>query len=145
MKNLFAREYSICKMTKREVYGMEKYVIFGAANKGTEVYRLVKKLGEEVKFFVDNDEKRWGSKEGIEVIGAHELVKRDPNRKCKIIVASVYYDEIRKQLLEMGFAEDNIITLDRMKSVYHQKEYEDFRKSYRIMGRIYQINSIQWI
>lgn len=115
---------------------MGKYVIFGAAKQGTEVYHLVEKLEGvgNVAFFVDNDENRWGTKEGLEVIGAGELAKRDPDRKFAVIIASSYYGEIQRQLLDLGFAEENILSGDNLKRNHQGKEYRDFLEKYKVLG-----------
>ena len=60
----------------------------------------------EVKYFVDNDEKKEGTIFCGKKIYKPERLLLDKNDKIFIIVASSYYDEISEQLINMGFRED---------------------------------------
>lgn len=78
----------------------EKIIIFGASKRGEYVY---KKLCNEkdIIHFCDNDEKKWGKRIcGIEIISPKELFRHD----CKIIIASIYSDDIKSQLSHMGLS-----------------------------------------
>lgn len=118
----------------------EKYVIFGASVTGTKVFRVLHRI-KPILFFVDNDKNRWGEKEGLEVIGPEELIKRDSNREYNIIIASVnYFEEIRQELLQYGYSEERILRVDRVLEGFQQGEYECFFLKYKIIGEDVPVN-----
>lgn len=82
----------------------EKIVIFGASTRGKFVYeKLCDKY--EISYFCDNDKKKQGGKFcGIEIISPEKL----KSINYKIIVASMYYEQIAKQLKNMGISNFDI-------------------------------------
>ena len=83
----------------------EKCIIFGASKTGEAAYRLLEKK-YEIAGFVDNSQEKWGIKfYGKEVLNPAILVKVEDT---KIIIASVYYSAIHKQLIDMGIDNSNI-------------------------------------
>lgn len=80
----------------------EKCIVFGASGTGERACQLLKEE-YEVLGFSDNDSKKWGKKFcGRMVFEPVTLISSD----AVIIIASVYYAMIQKQLVEMGI--DNI-------------------------------------
>ncbi|URZ06301.1 glycosyltransferase [Clostridium felsineum] len=94
---------------------MKKVILFGASNCGIEFYRKYKnKL--DIIAFCDNSETKVNTKlEGITIISPNELVNYP---QCSIIITSIYYVEIKKQLLDMNI--NNHICL-----CYEVYEYEE--------------------
>lgn len=75
-------------------------VIFGASALGKAAYEIYKGKAD-VRFFCDNDKNKWGTKiNGIEVVSPDLLTTLEMN--FDVIIASMYYEEIRKQLINMG-------------------------------------------
>ncbi len=75
-----------------------KCIIFGASKTGNVAYRLLKEKYEIVGF-ADNDSKKWGQRFcGKEIFRPDELPLMGD---VEIIIASVYYALIYKQLRQM--------------------------------------------
>ncbi|HHU72703.1 MAG TPA: class I SAM-dependent methyltransferase, partial [Clostridiales bacterium] len=88
-----------------------KLVIFGASIGGVKVANTLFNLNINFEFFVDNDEKKWGSIiNGKNICSPRVLTEKVYN----IIIASAYYEEIEKQLYEMGIKEENIIVKENL-------------------------------
>lgn len=76
-----------------------KVVIFGASTRGCYVYEKLKDI-YEIKYFCDNDVNKHGTKiNGIEIISPQKLYNL---KDYKVIIASMYYEEICNQLNVMG-------------------------------------------
>lgn len=76
----------------------DNIVIFGASTRGDYVYRKLKDK-YVIKYFCDNDVKKHGTKiNGVEIISPQKLYDL---RNYKIIIASMYYEEICEQLKKM--------------------------------------------
>lgn len=77
---------------------MEKVIIFGASNLGKIAYNVLKEK-YDICFFTDNNKNKW-EKEfcGLKIIAPYDLLKY---KAAKIIIASMYYDEISIQLKKM--------------------------------------------
>ncbi|BDB02544.1 asparagine synthase-related protein [Clostridium botulinum] len=70
-------------------------VLFGASTLGEKAYKFLKE-GYNILAFCDNDYKKWDTEFcGIKVISPKELVNM---RKISVVIASMYYDEMLKQL-----------------------------------------------
>lgn len=84
---------------------MKKYksrVLFGAGNM---CRNYMKCYGQEFPplFTCDNNESRWGETfEGLEIRSPEELKNLSPD--CAIFICIMYYDDIEKQLRNMGIA-----------------------------------------
>lgn len=77
-------------------------VIFGAGNMFDD---YMKKYGKKYKpyFIIDNDKNKWGMyKKDILICSPEKLYEYEKD-KLLIIVCNIYYNEIGKQLEEMGF------------------------------------------
>lgn len=73
----------------------DKVVIFGASTRGCYVYEKLKDT-YEIIYFCDNDENKHGTKiNGIEIISPQKLYHL---KYCKVVIASMYYEEICSQL-----------------------------------------------
>ena len=75
--------------------------IFGSGVFGQSVLKLLREYGIYPSYFVDNDNKKWGSNiEGLRVIGSDSL-----DETSFIIIASYASADIRQQLLHQGLKE----------------------------------------
>ncbi|NMA48282.1 MAG: hypothetical protein GX947_00690, partial [Tissierellia bacterium] len=88
-------------------------VIFGAGEAGKYVFHLLQDLeinfgkNIHIKYFVDNDEKKWGTFwSDIEIISIEDI---DINNIDKIIVASMWNKEILNQLLNLEVPREKIL------------------------------------
>ena len=74
-------------------------VLFGASNLGKATFILLKN-SYNIVWFCDNDPEKWGkSIEGIKIIPPSKLRDID---NVDIVISSIYYEEIAKQLNSMG-------------------------------------------
>ncbi|APH17606.1 hypothetical protein EXM98_14205 [Clostridium botulinum] len=79
----------------------DNVVIFGASTRGRYVYEKLKNK-YKIIYFCDNDIKKNGNRiNGIEIILPQKLYSL---RNCRIIIASMYHEEIYSQLNEMGIS-----------------------------------------
>lgn len=80
----------------------KKIVFFGAGNM-PEI--LLEVLPVEVSYYIDNDPKKQGSIFNGSFIKSPNSLLEEDKKKINIIITSIYYDEISKQLKDMGFLE----------------------------------------
>ncbi|HNT02590.1 MAG TPA: glycosyltransferase [Bacillota bacterium] len=88
---------------------MKKSIILFGASKSGEA--AMKKYTKEYKiaYFCDNDKSKWGTSfRGVEVVSPDNLKMLDFD---KIIITSMYYDEISKQLSNMGIEKYEVFKL----------------------------------
>lgn len=76
-----------------------KAVIFGAGIGGRNVLRI---LGDRCSFFVDNDEKKWGSWIGDTPVMSPDILLEESKEHIILIIASNAVDDIVLQLQKMG-------------------------------------------
>lgn len=94
-------------------------VLFGAGNM---CRNYMKCYGEEFPplYTCDNNEKIWGTTfEGLEIKNPEELKKLPQD--CAIFICNIYYDEIEKQLREMGITNP----IERFNDEYLPSMYTD--------------------
>lgn len=90
---------------RTEVNGKE-IVFFGAGYRGRDAYEIYKDYGVQPSFFVDNNEKKWGTFFcGIPVKAPEEIENK---KNCDVYITSLYKDEITKQLLQLGISKEQI-------------------------------------
>lgn len=78
---------------------MENIVLFGASTLGVNYHKSIKCKHANF-FFSDNDENKWGKViEGVEVISPKNILNL---KNPKVIITSMYYKDIQKQLGKMG-------------------------------------------
>ena len=113
----------------------KKIIIFGASVGGVKVLKMLKGLGIECQFIVDNSENKWGTYlEGIMVKNPRVLKETD----YYIVIASVYQEEIEKQLQEMKISAQRIITREQCVKDFldsNMEQYREIFKNYRIAKR----------
>lgn len=85
-------------------------VLFGASELGKRTYRMLVKENIKVNLFCDNDCNKWNNDLfGVKIVSPHDIP--DQRDDVIILITSMYYDEIRKQLVNLGF--NNIYYLSK--------------------------------
>lgn len=111
----------------------QKVILFGASSLGKAVYEYIRDK-YNVIFFCDNDVKKWGKNFCNIKIQNPEILKQEEYQQVKIIISSMYFNEIHKQLIELKIKEENIELSDfEIKSIL-KEPYED--KEYRSLKNI---------
>ncbi|PIE67495.1 MAG: hypothetical protein CSA23_03450 [Deltaproteobacteria bacterium] len=83
-----------------------KVVIFGAGGAGKAAYDALNGFSCKIHYFVDNNPLKWGDKFfNVDILNPNILTRED-RKKIFIVVGSMYYDEIRSQLIDMNFEEN---------------------------------------
>lgn len=81
----------------------EGIIIFGAGGMGKKILKS-NMISNLIKHVVDNDSRKWGQEiSGFSIKSPDELLI---NNKNFILVASIFYKDIKKQLSNMGFIEN---------------------------------------
>lgn len=107
-----------------EAIHKRKILLFGASRGAMHTYQILTGMGIEICFFTDNNETKWGSMmEGKKIIPPSEL-KKLPSEYI-IVIASVYYSEIRQQLIEMGIEKNRIILREQLVLSYIEEKYQN--------------------
>ncbi len=95
-------------------------VVFGASKLGVGTIGYLKDR-YNILYCIDNDENKWGTEiSGIKIMGPGVL----ENYKGEIIIASVYYWEISKQLYNLGIPDEKIYIAKRKKKDNGIYKYE---------------------
>lgn len=79
-------------------------IIFGSSKAGEELYRILSDIDLSVKYFVDNDENKWGKTLFDKTIRAPSDLYGVDKDKDFIVIGSMYINEISKQLDEMNLS-----------------------------------------
>lgn len=87
----------------------KRYVIYGAGETGKVAYRDIIEVHSDVVMFVDSDCKKWGTQLfGITIEQPDSIIsKRD--EYDLVVIASTYYQDIRKTIIDMGLSEEDFI------------------------------------
>lgn len=111
---------------------MKKIIVFGAGNTAEKVSKYINKRTNVILCYADNDIKKHGKKlNGKEIIDPKFISSMEYDY---IIIASIYWREIRKQMISLGVDAEKIkcpLAPTRMK--YFKKEYKHI---YNIFGKI---------
>ncbi|MDO4204087.1 MAG: radical SAM protein [Selenomonadaceae bacterium] len=94
-----------CKRIERR----KKYIIYGAGKTGEMAYKDINNMESEVIMFVDSDRNKWGKKLFEKEINKPEMILKCVGKYDKIVIASTYYQEIRKRILSLGLSEEDYI------------------------------------
>ncbi|AZR72075.1 hypothetical protein BBF96_00905 [Anoxybacter fermentans] len=115
------------KRYAEKIKNTDNIVIWGCASAGQYVYEFLEKFGvvANIKYFADNNKKKWGTKmNGLLVLSPEEVVKKYNDKSISsIIVATIHLSDVRKQLLSLGI-EDYAIDV---RGLSLAKDYLDFR------------------
>lgn len=83
-------------------------IIWGTGSASDALYQFLEKFQclDRVKYYADNQKERWGAlKNGYMTLSPEEAVKEAGEKDSLIIIASMRFPVIRKQLLSMGMEE----------------------------------------
>lgn len=80
----------------------KKVIIFGTG-KFSDHY---KNIHSSIAYYIDNNETKWGTVHNGRMVNSPETLLEENKEAVSIIVASMYYDEIKRQLVGMGFKEN---------------------------------------
>lgn len=84
----------------------KKLIVFGAGKGGKFVISTLRVLGLSIEFCLDNDISKYGETVlGVEIRNPKDL-KELLSDSIVIIIGSIYFEEIAKQLDQMGFQEN---------------------------------------
>ncbi|WP_234119766.1 glycosyltransferase [Clostridium hydrogenum] len=98
----------------------DKIIIFGASNLGKIAYETLKNK-YEICFFSDNNLNKIGKKFcNIEIIDPKKIINY---KNFKIIISSMYYDEISVQLKDYGLQEIYIFFYADVNDTTYKKDY----------------------
>ncbi|HQL35239.1 MAG TPA: FkbM family methyltransferase [Bacillota bacterium] len=78
-------------------------IVFGAGDGGR---RLTEVLPADIAYYVDNSERKHNTEFMHSKVYSPSRLLYEDKEKIIILVASMFYDEIRKQLIDMGFIEN---------------------------------------
>lgn len=133
----------------KKVSNKERVVLFGYSEIGKEVFWAFKRAGiNSVYAFCDNDPKKQGGFfEGLPVLDVSEFLKWDFPFKI-VITSQIYFPKIKKQLLEMGIPENNILIYSNKSLIYYrsisgkyyEKEFEEL--CYKEYGDICNLKNV---
>jgi len=89
-----------------------RYAVYGAGNTGKSAFVQIKRKNAEVVMFADADSGKWGTDiEGKIIVSPEELFIRRKEYD-KVIIASMYYKEIKEYLDNLGFTEEDYIVYE---------------------------------
>lgn len=93
------------KDTKREI------LIWGAGSSGYRIYSTISELNYQVNGFVDSDKNKWNKLLfNVPILSPEKLLSADT--KPYVVVASMYSDEIKAELIKMGFTQEKDFWVD---------------------------------
>lgn len=119
-------------------------VLFGAGSASKNLYPVLKEHGLNISCFCDNNHISGRLLYGLPVISFDELSRTHLNNLV-IVSTSIYYNTIRKQLLNSGFSKDNIFGIDPgpLKFYTHIEQWrwrdEDFKLYENQLQRTYDL------
>lgn len=94
-------------------------ILFGAAILSSHFIKFFQEMGTQILYLSDNDKNKIGKElHGLKIIDK-KTIKKEFGNKIQIIVSSVYYEEIIKDLKNMGF--NNVFSPLLFFTVYHKK------------------------
>lgn len=116
----------------------KKIIIFGTGNAGKVAAYVLKTLNFEVEYFVDSDPNKTNSKLLGKSIFFPDILLKEKKEDCIILVASMFYNEISKQLISYNYCEEvhffNIGSKPKKIESNPKKIKEEARKSRVING-----------
>ncbi len=81
------------------IYKDRDIVLFGAGDAARAMRNELDTLGFPVKYYCDNDEKKWGTYiDGIEVLSYDELIAASDDRTLVQIASKKYDNEIARRM-----------------------------------------------
>ncbi len=98
-------------LVEKQGQDKKKVVVFGASESGRKAVARLCCFGVAVKYFTDNDARKWGScLEDIKIIPPEEIFHQ--KERYTVIISSVYEKEIMRQCLDAGMEESQVYILE---------------------------------
>lgn len=114
------------------------YAVYGTGGYSEYITKLIQSLGADVLFYSDSDNKKWGGTfKGKKIIPPHELSKLS-DQFHKVIIASIFADEIKNTLENLGFDTDKDVLAPELNRVIKLFEYKGYNNFYQ--DKIYDSN-----
>lgn len=113
----------------------KKILIFGTSHGAVEVLEILDLNKVVIVGFIDNNKSLHGKlMDGIEISGPLNILA---NEYDYIVIGSMYYDEIKMQLIQMSIAEEKIVKLlNYNEKTSKQKSTELFRHNEKYMNLV---------
>lgn len=113
---------------RMEAIKVKRLLVFGCGEMGKRVYKYVSKTRNRVLCYIDNDPQKWGRGiYGKKIISPDQIAELEYEY---ILIASVYWKEMRQQLLELG------VDVKKIRCPLAPMSLERFKREY---GEIYNI------
>ena len=107
------------KFRNEALTGTVPVVLFGAGSAGEKLCPVLKLHGVNPVCFCDNSPSRAGEFHcGLPVISLPEL-RRHHLDSLIVITTSTYRDEVKKQLLDNGFAKERLLSISNPETMYY--------------------------
>ena len=87
----------------------EAYYVYGTGNTAKKVTDYLKEREIEILAYVDSNPNKWGTSYADKTVISPEQMIDAVYSEGKVIIASIYYSEIKNNLLEKGVLENNIL------------------------------------
>lgn len=98
----------------------DDFYLWGAGNWGREIIQAWRKNWKGV---IDNNEKLWGQNFYDVPVYSPNVLKENSENVKVLVTTRLYYKEIKKQLLNMGIVERNIINVGEMLDEMAERQY----------------------
>lgn len=98
----------LCHMEQMTCDINNNIIIFGAGERGHDVYRWLKNNGRKAVAYMDNSRKLWGTIIDEILVLEPKIYEKFINNTKYIVANETYYEEIREQLLQLGVREEDI-------------------------------------
>lgn len=110
---------------------MNTILVFGAGNNAKEIRKYIDKRKNRILYYIDNDSGKWGKRVFGKKIAAPDMIQ---NLEYDfILIASVYWKEIKRQLVSLGVNRDKIrCPLAPIKIAQFKEEYKEI---YNVYGK----------
>lgn len=109
--NNFLDKCYICNSECKQYYLDKKVYIFGASKSGKRAFEKLKSNDVDVIAFIDNNPKKWNTKFcDLRIVSPEDVLRKNREDNCEIVIASVYWEEIQKQLyVDYNFTQISVV------------------------------------
>lgn len=130
----------------RDNFKDRQILLFGCTLFSSTIEKALNDSGYKTNAFIDNSKNKIGTKcMGINVYAPAEFLKSGIE-KCFIIICSKYHNEMKKQLLDLGCTEEQILDIPVSESIgivsdnedSFEKSVVDVKKGYELYKKIYE-------
>jgi len=88
----------------------DSIAIFGAGSYGAIISSSLISLGYNVKYFIDNDSRKWGQRKNENLVISPQSLLELYDETMQILVCSTWHKEIAQQLVSSGI--NNFVIYD---------------------------------